>query len=127
MLVEAGFSPGNPGDTLCEEPIQQTGFHNTSTMYYDWKTWARTHHADGRLPLFTAVAKSLKWLHTRQIFIANMPLVQEVDVQTRLPLFMLAAVGMNSDIESTYNLLKEYPPAISSMNYMHQKSSTDNV
>jgi len=82
-------------------------------MYNEWKGWARLRGMDGRLPLFTAAAKSLKWSYLRQIFIANMPVVNKIDVLTGLPLFMLAAIGPNSDLESIYNLLKECPAAIS--------------
>jgi len=87
-------------------------FQNTE-MYYEWKTWARLRGADdGRLPLFTAAARSLKWSYLKQIFAANMPVINEIDVLTGLPLFMLAATGQTSDIESIYNLLKELPAAI---------------
>jgi len=92
-------------------------------MYYDNKTWARTKGADGRLPLFTAAARSLKWSYTRQIFTVNMPVVDEIDILTGLPLFMLAAVGPVSDIESIYNLLRENPPAISVLSSMDHNSA----
>ena len=48
----------------------------------------------------------------KQIFASNMPVVNEIDVLTGLPLFMLAAIGPTSDIESVYNLLKEYPSVV---------------
>ena len=81
-------------------------------MYYDMRTWGRTRGPDRRLPLCTTAATSLKWKDTQQIFDANMPAIYEVDEVTALPLFMLAAVGENSDIESIFNLLKEYTMAI---------------
>ena len=40
-----------------------------------------------------------------------MPAVYELDVLTGLSLFMLAAVGPLSDIESVYSILKEFPLA----------------
>ena len=43
-----------------------------------------------------------------------MPVVNDTDVLTGLPLFMLAGIGQTSDIESIYNLLKECRAAISS-------------
>merc|ERR1740139_2130526 len=91
-------------------------------MYYIWKAWANLRGVDGRLPLFTAAAISLKWSYLRQIFIANMSVVYEIDLMTGLPLFMLAATGPTSDIESVYNLLKENPAAINIMNNRHQSS-----
>jgi len=107
MLIDAGFSSRNPDSVVAgHQPI------NHSNMYYDWKKWARTTSGDGRLPLFTAAARSLKWSHTSQIFNANMPVVHEKDILTGLPPFMLAAAGTASDIESVYKLLREYPPAI---------------
>ena len=81
-------------------------------MYYDIKAWGRTRGSDGRLPLCTAAARSLKWEHMQQMFDGNMPAIYEADEVTALPLFMLAAVGKKSDIESIFNLLKEYPMAI---------------
>jgi len=85
-------------------------------VYYDWKRWARTRDVDDRYPLFTAAARCLKWSHTEQIFTSNMSIVNETDARTGFPLFMLAATGLTSDIESVYNLLKEYPSAINIMN-----------
>ena len=46
------------------------------------------------------------------VFSVHMPAIYEVDLMTGLPVFMLAAAGPRSDIESVYNLLREYPPAI---------------
>jgi len=110
MLVKAGFSPGDPNDFLCGKPMQ-------NSMYYDWKTWAKTHGVDGRSPAFTSVARSLKWIHIKQIFTAHMPVIQEIDELTGLSLFMLAAAGPTSDIESVYHLLKEHPAVIKEMNH----------
>jgi len=104
--VNAGFFHGDPHCILHEQPAV------LDSLYYDWNTWAKMLGADGRLPVFTAAGRSLKWSHTRRIFTANMPAVQETDALTGLSLFMLAGVGPTSDIESVYNLLKEYPQAI---------------
>ena len=38
--------------------------------------------------------------------------IYERDVVTGLSVFMLAAVGMKSDLESVYRLCREYPVAI---------------
>ena len=67
---------------------------------------------NGRLPLCTAAVRSLEWKSVRRVFEANMLAVQEVDSISGLPLFALAAVGVGSDLESAYKLLREYPPAI---------------
>ena len=77
------------------------------------RTWAKTRCLDGRLPLCAAAAKSIKWVDMKIFFLENMLALHDIDVITGLPLFMLAAVGSDSDLESTYNLLKNYPPAIS--------------
>ena len=68
-----------------------------------------------RLLLCTAAAQSLKWEwepKTKRTFVANMPAVYEVDGETELEVFMLAAVGEGSDLEAVYRLLREYPTAI---------------
>lgn len=120
MLAKAGFSLGNPNDILCK-PITR------DSIYYNWKAWAKIKGVDRRLPAFTAAARSVKWLHMRQIFTANMPIIQEIDDLTGLSLFMLAAVGPTSDLESVYNLFREYPPVINLTNQIHLNSSTDRM
>ena len=74
--------------------------------------WVKTKGQDGRLPLCTAAAASLKWKYIQLIFEANMVAIYERDVVTGLSPFMLAAVGINSDLESVYRLCREYPVAI---------------
>jgi len=108
VLVEAGFSPVNPSEILYGyDKIPWIG-----GMYYDINTWAKTRGEDGRSPLCTAAEKALKWVDMKVIFAGNMPAIHEVDTVTGLPLFMLAAVGSSSDMESVYHLLKEFPSAI---------------
>merc|ERR1712008_371922 len=115
LLINAGFSTSNPDDIISDrQPMDQN-----LNLYYDWKRWTRTRDVDGQFPLFTAAARCLKWSHMKQIFSSNMPVVNEIDVLTGLPLFMLAATGPTSDIESVYNLLKECPSAINIMNNRH--------
>jgi len=116
MLTDAGFLPTNAYDFH----HSYFSYHHISQndMYYDWKRWARAKDGDGRLPLFTAAATSMKWSHTRQIFNLNMPVINDIDVLTGLSLFMLAAAGTTSDIESIYNLLKEHPSAMMLTNNM---------
>jgi len=81
-----------------------------SDIYYNW---GREKDEDsGRLPLCTAAARCLTWVDMQQIFSVNMSAIHEVDGMTGLPVFVLAAAGPRSDIESVYNLLREYPPAI---------------
>lgn len=128
ILVKAGFSRINPKDTMLGQPTKQriSEIHGDIDMYYHWKTWASLKDVDGRLPLFTGAAKSLKWSYLRKVFIANMPIINEIDLLTGLPLFMLAAAGPTSNIESVYRLLKEDPTAINIMDNKHQSSSPDN-
>ena len=49
----------------------------------------------------------------QQIFALNMPMIEEKDMFTGLPLFMLAAIGPASGVESVYNSLKVYLSTIS--------------
>lgn len=84
-------------------------------IYYSLKVWSRTKCTDGRSLLCAAAVRCLAWYDVTHIFAANMPAIYEADALTGLPLFMLAAVGPNSDLESTYNLLRKYPPAIMSV------------
>jgi len=49
----------------------------------------------------------------KHIFDSYRPAIEhDNDALTGLPLFTLAAVGPNSDIESVYRLLKEHPAAL---------------
>lgn len=54
LLIKAGFSPYH-ADNIFLPNVEKTG------MFYNMTTWTRTRGIDGRLPLFTAAAKSLKW------------------------------------------------------------------
>ena len=76
------------------------------------KKWVKTRAQDGRLPLCKVAAASFKWKHIKRIFEANKIAIYEKDVVTGLSPFMLAAVGINSDLESVYRLCREYPVAI---------------
>jgi len=109
LCIEAGLSPANLNDILYGISRQQ----GQNSYYYDIRKWARTRGTDGRLPVFTAAVRSLKWTDMKVIFSVNMSTIEQVDNSTGLPLFMLAATQESSDIESVYNLLKEYPTAIS--------------
>jgi len=115
FLLNAGFMTSNPDDVISD---RQPKYQNLD-VYYDWKRWARTRDVDDRFPLFTAAARGLKWSLVKQIFISNMPVVNDIDALTGLPLFMLAAIGPTSDIESVYNLLKEYPSVVNIINNRH--------
>ena len=48
----------------------------------------------------------------KKIFLANMLAIYKTDTWTGFPMFMLAAVGADSDLESVYRLLREYPVAL---------------
>lgn len=75
--------------------------------------WAKTKTDDnGRSPLMTAAAVSLKWKDTKCIFDAYMPDIKKPDPVTGFAIFMLAAVGRDSKLESVYRLLRELPHAL---------------
>jgi len=74
--------------------------------------WSRNIDKEDRLPLVTSAALSLNWSDMDLIFAANKLAIYETDEVTGLPLCLLAAVGQESDIESVYRLLREYPPAL---------------
>jgi len=107
LCIEAGFSCTNLANILSGLPS-----YSSKNMYFDMKKWATTRSVDCRLPLCIAAARSIRWTEMRHIFAVNMPAIYEVDVLTGLPLFMLAAVGSTSDLESIYTLLKVHPAAI---------------
>jgi len=113
VLVSAGFSCVDYNHVLYNRPSRIEPL-TYDTLYHNMKSWARTKDVrDGRLPLFTAATKTdLKWVDLEPIFVANMPAVYKVDAVTGLPVFMLAAVGGSSDMESVYHLLRQLPTAI---------------
>jgi len=93
------------GECDCDDTI----FYNTKIW---WKVSAMTKDQNGRLPLCIGAIRSLKWFYMRLIFAAHMPAIIEGDACTGLQLFMLAAVGPESDLDSIYGLLREHPAAI---------------
>lgn len=113
VLTKAGFSLTDPDQILYSRPLED-GDRNVNA-YHNVRKWARTRCLDGRLPLCAAAARSIRWAETGVFFTENMPALHEIDVITGLPLFMLAAVGSDSDLESAYNLLRKYPPAMTLM------------
>jgi len=121
FLREAGFSTENPIHISNGRPTRNVG----NEWYYETKKWSRSIGVDGRLPLLTAAERSLKWHYTEKIFAANMPVIQETDALSGLPPFMLAAAGPDSDMESIYNLLKEYPALIRVTSHRHEHISSD--
>jgi len=114
LLVNAGFLRINLSAILYGGSSSVSSRSDSDAdMYYDMKTWGRKRDEDsGRLPLCTAAARSLTWRNMRQVFSVNMPVIHDADGMTGLPVFMLAAVGPTSDIESVYGLLNAYPQAI---------------
>jgi len=103
------------------------------SMYYDWKTLAKnTYKSSGRYPLSIAAEKSIRWSSSvsssgagdtgggggggggwlQKLFVAYMPAIEVCDCGSGLWTFMLAAVGRTSDLETVYQLLREYPAAI---------------
>ena len=123
-LKKEGFSPINLDTILYGGNGSESGSAD-SDLYYNMKTWGRKRSSTSdRLPLFTAAARSLAWVDVRQIFAVNMPAIHDIDGLTGLTVFMLAAVGPNSSIESVYNLLKEYPSSIGLVNDRHHNTAT---
>merc|ERR1740124_866360 len=122
-LQKAGFSFIDL-DTFLYDVIGSEISSDVSDVYFNMKIWGKTRNkTSGRLPLFTAAAKSLTWVDVRQILTVNMPVIYDVDGLTGLPVFMLAAVGPQSNIEAVYHLLKEYPSALCLMNNQHHNAS----
>eukprot|EP00555_Chaetoceros_dichaeta_P012816 CAMPEP_0198257416 /NCGR_PEP_ID=MMETSP1447-20131203/7116_1 /TAXON_ID=420782 /ORGANISM="Chaetoceros dichaeta, Strain CCMP1751" /LENGTH=109 /DNA_ID=CAMNT_0043944327 /DNA_START=713 /DNA_END=1042 /DNA_ORIENTATION=+ len=69
-----------------------------------------------RLPLCIAAAQSFQWYEPKQqllqkILKANMAAIEVTDSSSGLEPFMLAAVGLESDLEAVFRLLVEYPVA----------------
>jgi len=119
VLIEACFHPAPSNDPSVFLSDFDTDHFLDDDMYYDMKPWAEeTRDENNRLPLCTAAAISLRWVKMKLIFDANMPAIYQMDVMTGLPLFMLSAVGQDSDMESTYHLLKEFPSVIDNWNAM---------
>merc|ERR1740124_735353 len=78
-LKKKGFSLTNL-DTFLYGGTGSKIRRKSSEVYYNMKIWGRTRNeTSGRLPLFTAAAKSLTWIHVRQILAVNMPVVYDVD------------------------------------------------
>lgn len=75
-------------------------------IYYDWNICARTKDVDGQLLIFTVALMCLKWSYMKQYFTSSIPVVNEIDVLTGLPLFILTATSPTWNIESVYNLVK---------------------
>jgi len=123
LLVKGGFSNINLEFILYGG--DGSGSSSGSDMYYNMRAWGRKKDKNSyRLPLCAAAAKSLAWVDVKKIFAVNMPAIHDVDDLTGLPVFMLAGIGPTSDIESVYNLLKEYPTAGGLMNNNHLNALT---
>ena len=87
---------GDSGSTRSDGYSVSTSSH--CNMYYNMEVWGRERDKGSEcLPLYTAAAIYLT---------VNMPTVHEVNMMTGLPVFVQAAVGPTSDIESIYNLLR---------------------
>lgn len=108
-LMEASFFPIQISHVLNKQRQSSKYVH----QYHNWKMGAKITDDCGRLPLCIAAERSLKWSRWLQkIFHANMPAIEITDPVTALEPFMLAAVGVDSDFEAVYALLRGYPVAI---------------
>ena len=121
ILIKAAFSNVNPKDFMLNQPTQWTRYIDPD-MYHALRSWARVRGVDSRLPLFTASSRSLKWSYLGEVFITNMPVVNERGALTGLPPFIQAATGTTNNMESIYCLLKECPGAIIVMNNVYRNS-----
>jgi len=108
LLIKGGFYHTHV-DTISYGGDNSISSDGNSDIYHNG---GKKDEDSGRLPLCTAAARCLTWVDMQQIFSVNMSAIHEVDGMTGLPVFVLAAAGPRSDIESVYNLLREYPPAI---------------
>jgi len=86
---------------------------NKDDIIVDWSLYSSMKNEQGRLPLFTALNRGLKWsdgLNT--ILKGNGGAIEDVDVTTGLEAFMYSAVGTNSNLETVFKLLQDHPAAI---------------
>ena len=80
-------------------------------LYVNWTSLTRNIGISP--PLLTAVKYDMPWESvTEEIFKANRAVVQNVDENTGLMPFMIAAEGRHSILDSVYSLLIAYPNAI---------------
>jgi len=119
----ASFSPIKLTDVLNGD----FNMKHQNDIFNDWKIQTRERDNHRRLPLMQMAANNLNWSDGLQkIFEAYMPAIEETDTVTGLELFMLAAVGQDSNMEAVYNLLKLNPVAIMPRNphiYLDQENS----
>jgi len=90
-----------------------------NAYYYNWNQPARTKDPLGRLPLAIAAERSVSWSSARShdgaggwlpmVLRENLAAIEDTDPVTGLSMFMLAAVGEDSDWEAVYRLLVEFP------------------
>jgi len=93
-------------------------------IFVNWRVYSRTRNDEGRLPLFTASEQSVKWSNgVCAILKGYGAAIEDVDVVTGLEVFMLAAVGEESDLETVYNLLLDHPAAINPHVVIPQKQN----
>ncbi len=79
---------------------------------------ATIRNRNGRLPLHSACEYSLPWKGgMEKILNANMPALESVDPITGLPPFAHCAVGVKSDLDSIYELLRLRPDSIDGMSF----------
>jgi len=82
-------------------------------IFINWKLYSQRKNKQGRLPLFTAAEQSVPWSDgVEQILKSYGPAIEFIDVVTGLEVFMLAAVGTNSNIETIFKLLQDHPAAL---------------
>jgi len=95
--------------------IGDNDVHTTydDSVFVNWKFYSKLKNESGQLPLFTASERSLKWSDGLcKILEANGGAIEDVDETTGLEAFMLAAVGIKSNMETVYRLLLDHPAAL---------------
>jgi len=124
-LEKANFHPIELTTVLQndKDTIRRALESDDNSTYLNWNQLTRrmdqytnTNCHCSSLPLFVAAKQGIRWSGgdgwLKQILMANRPAIEETDSVTGLNPFMLAAIGMNSDLEAVYHLLVEHPIAL---------------
>jgi len=86
---------------------------NDDHVFVNCRILSQTKNKQGRLLLFTASEKNIKWSDGLcNILESYGAAIEEVDAVTGLEAFMLAGIGDESDMETVYKLLQDHPAAI---------------
>ena len=82
-------------------------------FFVNFATYSSMKRTDNNLPLFTASKRKMKWREGLSDIVKGYPkAIEDVDWISGLEAFMLAALGVQSDLETIYQLLLYHPSAI---------------